>query len=257
MDNKKITITIPSLPISDIAADMLNGYATFKQKIRNVLVLFYETGTEMAYRTKRGFFHSIKTALGMGNRFNNKKRSKKLLMLFIPLFIVVILVIGAIQALRQTGQTNATVLSSSVSKNATLKTTELNKDFSFPLDDEKGKEIGRFSYTLQSAEITNEIIVKGQRATAAPGRVFLIINLQLKNTLKQGLQINSRDYVRLSVNGNTEDLLAPEIHNDPVEVQAISTKFTRLGFALDKNAKDLVLIVGEIDGDKQEIPLKF
>lgn len=138
-----------------------------------------------------------------------------------------------------------------------LKKVELKKTFTFPLLDNEGEEIGAFSYELQNAELRNEIIVQGQRATSVSGRIFVVINLKLKNDLKNGLEINSRDYIRLSTNGNKDDLLAPEIHNDPVEVQAISSKYTRVGFAINETDKNLVLIVGEIDGDKEEISLNF
>ena len=255
MDNKKITITIPTFSLSAYSAGLLDSYTSVKQKFQNIFILFYETGADMSYRTKRSAFHSMKSVSNGFNNFN-KRKAKKLLMLFIPLLVIVILVTAAVQAFRGSDQSGATVLSSNSDDTAEA-TYEINKNFDFPLIDTNEKKIGTFAYTIQNAELRNEIIVKGQRASSVPGRVFLIFNLQLKNTLKQGLEINSRDYVRLSVNGDKENLLAPEIHNDPVEVQAISTKFTRLGFAINDTDRDLVLIVGEIDGEKQEIPVKF
>jgi hypothetical protein len=51
--------------------------------------------------------------------------------------------------------------------------------------------------------------------------------------------------------------LAPEIHNDPVEVQALSTKYTRLAFPIDDTYKDLTLYVGEINGHKDAIKLNL
>ena len=107
------------------------------------------------------------------------------------------------------------------------------------------------------AELRKEILIKGQKATAIKGRIFLIINLKIVNTLKQGINVNARDYMRLTVNGNSNELLAPDIHNDPVEVQAISTKHTRVGFAINDNEKNYVLQVGEIDGGKESIKLNL
>lgn len=136
-------------------------------------------------------------------------------------------------------------------------TKQLDREFSFPLRDDKGKEVSTFKYIVQNAELTREIIVKGQKGTAVKGRTFLIINLKINNDSKQRIQINSRDYIRLMVNGNDKELLAPDIHNDPVEVQPISTKFTRLGFAINDSDKNLKLQIGEIEGDKQFIELSF
>lgn len=133
----------------------------------------------------------------------------------------------------------------------------LSKDFSFPLKNDKGEEIGKIKYTLENAELRDEIVVKGQKAVAVKGRIFLIVNLKIVNDSSQGIQINTRDYVRLSMNNNEKELLAPDIHNDPVEVQAISTKPTRLGFSINESDKNLKLHIGEIKGDKTTVDIKF
>jgi hypothetical protein len=134
---------------------------------------------------------------------------------------------------------------------------EINREFTFPLKDESGEEVAKVKYELQKAEITDQIIVKGQKATAVKGRAFLILTLKITNEFSKPIQMETRDYVRLSVNGNENEWLAADIHNDPVEVQAISTKYSRLGFAIDDNATDLLLRVGEIDGDKELVPLEL
>ena len=68
--------------------------------------------------------------------------------------------------------------------------------------------------------------------------------------------MNTRDYVRLTVNNGSE-WLAPDIHNDPVEIQAISTKYTRIGFPISDTDKKLKLQIGEINGDKEIVDLKL
>lgn len=134
-------------------------------------------------------------------------------------------------------------------------TQEINKDFQFPLKDQKGEEISKLNFVVENAEVRDQIVVKGQRASAISGRDFLVLNLKITNDFKKTVQINTRDYLRLSVNNNEKELLAPEIHNDPVEVQATSTKYTRVAFAIDESAKSLKLRVGEIDKDKTVIDL--
>lgn len=131
----------------------------------------------------------------------------------------------------------------------------LNKSFDFPLNDASGKVVSKLKYVIQSAELDNQIIIKGQQATAIQGRTFLVLNLQITNSYDKSVQLNTRDYVRL-IAGNSTEKLAADIHNDPVEVQAISTKYTRLGFPIDTaDAKSLTLQVGEIEGTKQTIKL--
>lgn len=139
---------------------------------------------------------------------------------------------------------------------APLKTLDLNRDFSFPMKDTNGQLITNLSYTLTSAELRDQIIIQGQTATAAPGRVFLILNLKLRNDSNQAVSLNTGDYVRLSVNGSS-DWLAADIHNDPVVAQPISTKLTRLGFPVNLTDNKFILQVGEIKGNKTTVPIEF
>ena len=134
---------------------------------------------------------------------------------------------------------------------------ELNREFSFPLKDSEGKDVSSFKYKVESAELRDEIVVKGQRANSIKGREFLIINLKLSNDYDKTIQINTRDYMRLSVNGDESEWLAPEIHNDPAEVQAISTKNTRVGFPINESDEKLIIQVGEINGNKEKIELSL
>lgn len=133
----------------------------------------------------------------------------------------------------------------------------VNKELVFPIRDQYGKEITKIKYFLESAQLQDEIIVKGQSYVAVKGRTFLILNIKLTNDFDKTINLNARDYTRLTVTGKEDEKLAADIHNDPVELQAISTKETRLGWPVDDNVKKYTLYVGEIDGDKQKVDLKF
>lgn len=130
---------------------------------------------------------------------------------------------------------------------------EINREFSLELKD---KERTKIAYLVESAELVGEISVRGERVKAAPEKTFLIFNLKINNNGKQGIQINSRNFVRLSLPGK-EEWLAPEIHNDPVEVQAIATKYTRIGFSVNRSEKQFKVRLGEIGGDKVSFDLFF
>lgn len=132
---------------------------------------------------------------------------------------------------------------------------EVNREFSFPLRNGKGEEVSRIKITIEKAEIRDEIIVKGKKATSVKGRTFLVLNLRVRNEYGRAIEVDSRDYVRLAVNGSEEDWLAPEVHNDPVEVQAISTKYTRVGFAINESDKEFMLQIGEIREEKEKVKL--
>ena len=240
------------------------GIEKIRQKITELFEISY---TELRERRKRfnfpfGFAQGGQLPQFL-NKFNfqNFKFNKRNLMLYAILAIILIVVlVGGIKMINQIAPSQQ---SSSDSKSGGLKIAgalnaeKLNKDFKFSLRDDKGKEISKFTYSVELAELRKEILIKGQKATAIKGRIFLIINLKIVNTLKQGINVNARDYMRLTVNGNSNELLAPDIHNDPVEVQAISTKHTRVGFAINDNEKNYVLQVGEIDGGKESIKLNL
>lgn len=137
-----------------------------------------------------------------------------------------------------------------------IATQTLNKTFYFPLTDEKGKQVSRISYTIESANLQNSFIYQGKLATSVKGRTFLIFDLKIKNPYSKTIEINAKDYIRVKLNGSDE-LLAPEIHNDPVQIQANSTKYTRIGLPLNDTDKNIVIIVGELQGNKETIKLNL
>jgi hypothetical protein len=132
----------------------------------------------------------------------------------------------------------------------------VNRDFEFKAYDKNKKLADNIKYTITDAQLTNQIIIKGQSATAVKGRQFLILNLKLVSGYNDSLFLNTRNYVRIQPLGET-DKLAPEIHNDTVEVQPLSTKLTRIGLPVNNNTKSFILFVGELDGEKQEIDVNF
>lgn len=164
-------------------------------------------------------------------------------------FVILVLVVGLSRLLPKDTQSGSEKVSIKPAKSV----MDINASFDFPLFDGNGEEAGTIEYEIARAELLDEIVVDGKRATSIKGRIFLIISMKIRNTFDKSIEINTKDYIRLSVNGNKEEWLAPDIHNDPVEVQAISTKNTRLGFPMNESDTDLVLRIGEIGGRKARI----
>lgn len=138
-----------------------------------------------------------------------------------------------------------------------LKTLPLNREFKFPLKDEKNETVGEIKYTIENIELRDEIIIKGKKAYAVKGRAFLILNLKITNDSSKTISMNTKDYARLFVNNNENEPLSPSIHNDPVVVDAISVKPTRIGFAISENDKNIKLKIGEIKGEKTTVDINF
>lgn len=169
--------------------------------------------------------------------------------MLIPLFLVLI-IIFAVRSRKP--QANDQIQIAGTSQSLTL-----DRELTFPLKDGEGNPTESFlKYTISSAALTDQIVIKGQKATAIPGRTFLILSLKLENPTQTSLSIRTRDFVRLEPEGSV-DKLAPDIHNDPSEVQAISTKITRVGFPVNDGVRNFKLYVGEINGEKQVIDLNF
>ncbi len=184
---------------------------------------------------------------------------KKNLYIPVAVIIFIVLVLGLLSLRKNStssGITGGSASAEQVSVQKPRATQTLNKTFKFPLKDDTGKEVSTISYEIQNIELRDQIIVKGETATAVKGRTFAILNLKLTNNYTKAVQINARDYVRLILNGSSEKLAA-DIHNDPVEVQAISTKYTRIGFPIDSDQKKFTLQVGEIQGKKEDIKISL
>lgn len=252
--SKKITITLPTVNLAVLSKKVIEYFAELFSSFYNPLSNKAGNVSEgIGQRARRVRFPEMSKF-----KFNFNKKTIRLIFPIILGLIVVAAIVNVVRSLpdakskQETGSTKLSVPDA-------LATINLEKKFDFPLKDEKGKTVGTFEYVIQSAQLQNQIIVQGQRATAVSGKVFLILNLKITNNLKQMIQLNTRDYLRLVVTSNDSEQLAPDIHNDPVEVQAISTKYTRVGIALDEVdiKKNVQLKVGEIDGEKQNIDLKF
>jgi hypothetical protein len=173
--------------------------------------------------------------------------------------VVVVIAIGFLIKSLPDAQSATPAVTNQVQAPTAVANINLNKSFTFPVKDNNGKKTGEFKYTIQNAQLQNKIIVQGNSATAVAGRIFLIINLKIDNALDKALQLNTRDYIRVVLSDKPDEKLAADIHNDPVDVQAISTKYTRLGLTIDADEafKPIKLEVGEIDGKKQTIELNF
>lgn len=169
--------------------------------------------------------------------------------------VVAILIVISFWAGRQLGP-NANI---GLSDNRTeapkaIATQNLNKEFKFSLKDDKGKEVAKISYLVQTANLQDAFIYQGKLAKAVRGRTFLIFDLKITNPYTKTVEINAKDYIRVKVNNSSEQL-APEIHNDPVQIQANSTKYTRIGLPINDADKSLVILIGELQGNKQTVKL--
>lgn len=175
----------------------------------------------------------------------------------ITLIVILVLIFALVKLNPFTPQSPKTSTGTKTSINEPLATLLLNKEFKFPLKDDKGEVVGEIKYIIENAELRDEIIIKGKKAYAVSGKEFLVLNLKIVNESNKNISMATKDYARLFLNNNESEPLSPSIHNDPVVVDAISVKPTRIGFSISKADKDIKIKVGEIKGDKTTIDIKF
>ncbi|OGY18634.1 MAG: hypothetical protein A2900_02745 [Candidatus Chisholmbacteria bacterium RIFCSPLOWO2_01_FULL_50_28] len=231
-----------------------NGFRVSWAQIKLGVTAFF---TPLTQTVRKSSIRERLDILSQRMKRRNIKFNKKV---FLAL-IIVLLLIGIGLILKRGGKLGSGLKNGFQDKRVQVAGAKaaiaLNRDFEFPLKDASGEEVSKIKFTFENAELRDEIIVKGQRATSVRGRTFLILTLKITNSYNQSIEVDSKNYVRLTVNNNEGEKLAPDIHNDPVQVQADSTKFTRVGFPINDTDKNLAIYVGEIQGEKQKVELNF
>ena len=250
------TISLPStkLDIENILSsftDLYNG--KFSKLLSKVNYFLASISSFIKEKTVNETSRDARVGFNKEKDMSKKRNYKKYIIYLLVLVFIYLLIIGGSKVIGNIKIKEPK--KDKVELQAARSTQTLEKEFNIPLRDNAGEEIANLNYTIDNAEIRDEIIVKGKQAKSVKGRTFLILNIKVKNEFTQSIKISTKDYVRLSVNGNEQEWFAPDIHNDPVEVQAISTEPTRLGFAINETDSNMVIAVGEINGEKERIEL--
>lgn len=132
--------------------------------------------------------------------------------------------------------------------------TEVNKSFSFPIDgDLKKEEDKNLKFSIIEAQKVGVVATQGSPMMAKTGQSYLVIAIEMENNSSNPVQINTQNYIRLI--GEEGKKYAPDFYNGLVEVPPISTKRDELGFVIAKDQKEFKILVGPVDGEKEEITL--
>lgn len=178
--------------------------------------------------------------------------------------VIVILAIGAgVFALRNNMQPTGNQQvqgAQSQSPNVITDKADLNKTFEIKALNTQGKEAkDKISMNIKSIEKTNEILVKGNPASAKGDSRFLVLNIDLSNSTRERLIVAPLDLIRLVID---EQKRAAEIYTEEltqikgsVVIEPDSTKLTRVGFVLNEDivSKPKSLQIGDINEEKKEV----
>jgi len=175
-----------------------------------------------------------------------KKRKKLVIGL-----LIIFLLFGGIRLLaarnRVDSQTPAKVVAVNV-----------DRSFDFAALSNQGKPVtNKIKLKIAEVEKTNQVIVQDKTYAAKNNKLFLIVNLELKNDAAIPLNILPGDLIRLTVGSDEENKYAPDLHNNLVLVSAISTKLDRIGFVIPQEAKNFKIYIGDLEGKKEEVDVNF
>lgn len=189
------------------------------------------------------------------SHFSVSYRNRKLLrrLLFGTMFVVLAFVIvRAISAKPQNVKSQELGRSS----RDALAAAKIGQSYPFNARNANGQFVDKkqLKMTITDAEINKRIIIKGQPATAREGKAFLILSVEIENSNTDKLYLPVNDLVRMA---EGEKMRAPDVHNNLVLAEPIATKTTRIGFLINDNTREFALKVGEVNGAKQSIDLKF
>lgn len=167
------------------------------------------------------------------------------------IFIILLLLIGGVFLVRRRRASNQVRGTTKI-----IDQIEIGKQFEFAgLHPENRKPVTeKISFTIISAEKTDQIVVKNKLYKPPQGRVFLSLNLELKNESTQELGFFSRNLVRLMIDDKP---FAPQFYNRGITVAPIAIKKDKLGFTVETKQKEFKLQVGELTGEKEIVELKF
>src|SRR3989344_3471057 len=228
--SKIITIRIPRLNLVSTLHRSLDAISDYLFSVLDSLKAFRRR-VASSQRTQ------FKNPLPSGNKI------KKVLPLTILVIGVSLTVVSLGRAFLKSNKSQSSITRVSIA--GAKATKQHNREFTFPLEDSKGNTFTTMKFTLETAELRDEIIVDGKRAIAIEGRTFLILTFKITSDFNKAMKINPKNYSRLTKNGQEADLLAADIHNDPVVVQPTSTKYTRIGWPINDTDATLVLLVGD------------
>lgn len=167
--------------------------------------------------------------------------------------LIAILLIVSITYLTLFSRKNSAQLQGAVSE-----IIKVDKSFDFPAVNNSGKATGtKVKFKISQAERTDRVLVKDQSVKATNKKLFLVINLDLKNDATIPVNITPGDLIRLTYANDKENLYAPDLHNNAVQIAPISTRNDRLGFVIPQEVSQFKLLVGELEKKKEEVQLKF
>ena len=181
--------------------------------------------------------------------FENQTTGRKIIF-----FLALIVVIGFLGFFlgRRGSSPQSEIIEDLASPQATV---EIGQEASFPIQDTEDEEAD-FKFIITEAKKVKLVATQGEPIKADPGKIFLVLSLEIDNDNPFDLSVTSKNYFRLV--GEEDKKYAPDFYNDVVEVPADSVKKDELGFVVSDDQKNFKLLLGPINEmGKTEVEINF
>ena len=194
MQSRKITLTVPapSVNVEKIAKDVAKTFVDATDSLIEYLYSVVSVGLRnisRRFRKRSGGDVQVRPL----NKFSETRRKRlnpqvlKISKILLLIGVTIVVVVGLGRLVRGMISTSSSGKASVAGAKAVQ---DLNREFSFPLRNGNNEEVSQIKYLIEKAELRDEIIVQGQRATAVKGRVFLILTLKITNDYDQAIRLN-------------------------------------------------------------------
>lgn len=136
------------------------------------------------------------------------------------------------------------------------KNTSLNRIWDFAAYDQRGKALdAKITFSLVSAQKTNQIFVKNKPIRTTPENAFLVLSMELKNDTDTRVFFYPSDFIRLLTPDGKK--FEADIKNLRLEIAPFSTKKDKLAFLINSDQNEFQIQIAEIIGKTETIYFSF
>lgn len=175
--------------------------------------------------------------------------------LFKLLFVLMIFFGGYQILVRPRLSRTATSVTQPLPSKPAKATVDLNKSFEFKATVVGGEGTEEVVFTIVSAELKDEIKVKGESRKANKDKQFLLFRLEIENETTEKLAMTPSDLIRLV--DKEDKKYAPDFHNAVIVIDPLSVRKDLLSFVVDESQKNFKILVGELKGKKETVEIDF
>ncbi len=183
----------------------------------------------------------------------DKINSRGLPKLLIP--AVILLIFVGIFIFAQQKPSSSITRSITTPNSSLIASAEINKRKEFEAQVSRANTKEKIGFTLKRAELKDQIRVKDEIRRAGSDKAYLLLRQELqKDTTKRVIFI-SPDHKRMI--GVDDRKYAPDFHNGAILVEPLSVRNDLVAFSVDRNQKQASFLVGELEGEKEQVDIKF